>query len=152
MADEPRLEFLFELTAELGAPAAIGDTAHGQRLIVPALGGTFAGPRLRGKVLAGGDWLLVRPDGVGELDVRGTLATDDGALLYATWRGYCTRVPELMPRWAAGEAIPRGEHYFVVTPSFEAGAPAYAWLQRTVAVGLGALIPGGVRYRVFAVA
>ena len=66
MPNEPRLEFLYTLTAELGAPTTIGDTPHGQRLIVPVNGGTFEGPRLKGKVLpGGGDWLLVRPDGVG---------------------------------------------------------------------------------------
>ena len=153
MAHEPHLEFLYELTAELGAPTPIGDTPRGHRLIVPIAGGTFEGPRLRGKVLpGGGDWLLIRPDGVGELDVRGTLQTDDGALLYITYRGYLTKVAELMPRWGAGEAIPREEHYFVVTPCYETGAPQYAWLQQTVAIGLGALVPGAVCYRVFAVA
>ena len=46
-------------------------------------GGMFEGPRLRGTVLPGSsaDWLLLRPDGVLELDFRATLETDDGALI-----------------------------------------------------------------------
>jgi hypothetical protein len=103
-------------------------------------------------VLPGGaDWLLVRPDGVGELDVRVTLQTDDGALIYVTYRGYLTRILELFPRWAQGEQIPDDEYYFMITPYFETSAAQYAWLQQVVAIGRGSLIQGGVSYQVFAV-
>ena len=153
MPNEPQLEFLYEITANLDAPLAIGENPHGNRQIVPITGGTFEGPRLKGKVLpnTGADWLLVRPDGVGELDVRVTVQTEDGALIYVTYRGYLTKVFELIPRWAAGEQIPQEEYYFVITPYFETSAAQYAWLQQVVAIGMGTLIPGGVKYRVFAV-
>src|SRR4029077_9370771 len=66
----------------------LGTVPHGIRSIVPVTGGDFEGPRLRGKVLPGGDdWLLLRPDGVLELDLRITLETDDGALIYMTFQG-----------------------------------------------------------------
>jgi hypothetical protein len=151
MPDEPRMDWLYTLSAELGAPIAVGATPHGTRLFVPFTGGTFDGPRLKGMVLpGGGDWLLVRPDGVGELDVRATLETHDGALLYVAYRGYLTRVMDLIPRWSQGEAIPREEYYFATTPYFEASAPQYDWLQQTITIGIGALVTGGVRYDVFA--
>jgi hypothetical protein len=152
MPTEPHLEFLYTLTAELGPPAAIGDTPHGQRLVVPVAGGTFEGPRLRGTIRpGGGDWLLIRPDGVGELDVRGTLETEDGALIYTHYRGYATDTPAVLPRWAAGEEVPREAYYFATTPYFETGSAQYSWLQRVVTIGIGTLVPGGVRYEVFAV-
>ncbi len=153
MPYKPELEFLYEISAYLESPIAIGECPHGNRQIVPVTGGSFEGPRLKGKVLpGGGDWLLVRPDGVGELDVRVTLQTDDGALIYVTYRGYLTKVAELIPRWAAGEQIPHEEYYFVSTPYFETSAAQYAWLQQVVAVGMGSLIQGGgVSYEVFAV-
>jgi hypothetical protein len=152
MQNEPRLDFLYTITAELAAPIAIGECPHGNRQIVPVTGGSFEGPHLKGTVLAGGgDWLLVRPDGVGELDVRATLQTDDGALVYVTYRGYLSRIMELIPRWAAGEEIPREEYYFAVTPYFETGAPQYAWLQQTIAIGIGQLVRGAVAYDVYAV-
>ena len=45
-------------------------------------GGTIEGPRLQGKVLAvGADYLLLRSDGVGVLDVRATFEAADGALI-----------------------------------------------------------------------
>ena len=109
-------------------------------------------PRLQGKVLPGGaDWVLIRPDGVGEIDVRATLQTDDGALIYVTYRGYLTKILELFPRWAAGEQIPHEEYYFVITPYFETSAAQYAWLQQVVVIAMGSLIRGGVSYQVFAV-
>jgi hypothetical protein len=152
MTQEPKLELLYEISVYLEAPQEIGDTKRGSRLIVPLKGGTFEGPRLTGKLLAGGaDWLLVRSDGVGELDVRGTLQTDDGALLYYRLSGYITNFPTILPRWAAGEEVPHDEYYFMVTPYFETSAPQYAWLTQTVCVGLGSFIRGGVSYGVFAV-
>jgi hypothetical protein len=78
--------------------------------------------------------------------VRVTLQTDDGALVYVTYRGYLSRVMELAARWAAGDDIPREEYYFTITPYFETSAPQYAWLQQTVAIGIGALVRGGVSY------
>ncbi len=152
MPNEPQLEFLFESSLSLDPPIAIGENPHGNRLIVPVTGGSFEGPHLKGKVLAGGgDWVLVRPDGVGELDVRVTLQTDDGALIYVTYRGYLTKILELLPRWAAGEQIPPEEYYCMITPYFETSAAQYAWLQQVVAIGRGSLIPGSVSYRVFVV-
>ncbi len=152
MPNEPQLEFLYEISAYLESPIAIGENPHGNRQIAPVAGGSFEGPRLQGKVLPGGaDWLLIRPDGVSEIDVRATLQTDDVALIYVTYRGYLTKILELFPRWAAGEQIPHEEYYFVITPYFETSAAQYAWLQQVVAIGLGSLIPGGVSYQVFAV-
>jgi len=68
------------LTVVVPPPQRLGAVPHGTRIIAPISSGTFAGPRLRGKVLAGGgDWTLLRSDGVLELDLRITLETDDGA-------------------------------------------------------------------------
>jgi len=68
--------------------SGIGAVPHGARRTVPITGSDFEGPRLRGSVLPGAsaDWLLLRADGVLELDLRATLRTDDGGL---TW----VRVP-----------------------------------------------------------
>ena len=95
--------------------------------------------------------MLVRPDDVGGVDVRITVETQDGALIYITYRGYLTNVLELLPRLLQGEEIPREAYYLVVTHNFETSASQYDWLQRTVTVGIGSLVRGGVSYEVFAV-
>src|SRR5690348_2925474 len=95
----------------------LGTVPHGIRSIVPVTGGDFEGPRLRGKVLTGGgDWLLLRPDGVLELDLRITLETDDHALIYMTFQGV------------------RHGNYFRTLPRFETFTDAYAFLNRIVTV------------------
>jgi len=152
MQNEPRLEFLFRLTAMLGEPITIGDTLQGTRVVVPVTGGTCEGPYHKGTLVGpGADWVVVRSDGVGVLDVRGQIRTDDGASIFVSYSGYLSRVVELMPRWAAGEAIPRDEYYFASNPLFETGAPQYAWLQNVVTCSVGELIRGGVAYEVYAV-
>ena len=148
---DPTLEFVFELTAQIDRPQRIGETGRGNRQVIPITGGAFAGPTLKGKVLPGGaDWSVVRPDGTAELDVRITLETEDGALIYAHYPGYLTNVPQIMGRWVKGEEVPLDEYYFAVTPTFETAAEPLAWLGRTVFVGIGQVIPRGVQYRVYA--
>ena len=74
---------LMTLRVTVAAPQNIGAVPHGTRRTAPLMGGEFEGPRLRGTVLPGGsaDWLLLRADGVLEMDLRATLRTDDGALI-----------------------------------------------------------------------
>src|SRR3954468_9341601 len=67
----------------VGAPQKIGTVPFGKRITAPITGGTFEGARMRGKVLpGGGDWTILRSDGVLELDLLATLETDDGALVH----------------------------------------------------------------------
>ena len=75
---------LFEIALTVPEIVDLGQTPLGGRKIAPVAGGTFQGERIRGTVMPspGGDWLLMRADGVLTLDVRLTLKTDDGALIY----------------------------------------------------------------------
>jgi hypothetical protein len=64
-AETLRSEFLCFLTGYVAPPRDIGVTPRGTRRYYPVIGGSFEVPRLRGEVLPdGGDWLLIRPDGV----------------------------------------------------------------------------------------
>ena len=84
-----KLEFLMEYTADLQRPTRrAGDGPFGTRGLAVVTGGSFEGPRLKGKMWAGGgDWWLRGPDGVQRLDVRVTFETDDGALIYVQYYG-----------------------------------------------------------------
>lgn len=141
---------LFELRLEVPPLIDLGDTPYGRRRIAAVTGGSFEGERLRGTVLGapGGDWLLQRPDGVLVLDVRIVLKTDDGALIYMAYRGLRHGAADVMERLARGEAVDASSYYFRITPTFETAAPAYAWLNRLLAVGIGHREPAGPVYRV----
>jgi len=106
----------------------LGPVPHGPLTIFPVVGGTFDGERLRGKVLpGGGDWVTARPDGTLELDLRVTLETDDGALIYMTFTG----------------VRDDANHYFRTLPRFETASPKYDFLNRLLAVGIGGILPDG---------
>ncbi|OGO47581.1 MAG: hypothetical protein A2W34_03025 [Chloroflexi bacterium RBG_16_64_32] len=151
--DEPRFEPLFDMKVELEPPQMIGQTPQGNRQIFYVRSGTFEGPRMKGEVLpGGGDWFLLRPDNVGELDVRGTLKTHDDALIYATYRGIFSASQEAWEKIYRGDPVDRDQYYFYTAPMFQTSAPAYLWLNRILAVGIGSPVPGGVSYQVFALA
>jgi hypothetical protein len=103
----------------------IGAGPRGTRLTFPITGGSFEGDRLRGKVLpGGGDWVVQRPDGILELDLRVTLETDDGALVHMTFEGI------------RNDGAP-GAPYFRTVPRFETAEAKYSFLNRMLAVGTG---------------
>ena len=147
-----RSEFLMQMSTELDDSQQIGDTPAGGRRIVHVKHGQLAGAALKGQVLpGGGDWALVRKDGVSQLDVRITLRTDDGALIYVTYRGISTMTPEMRQRILKGEVVHPSEYYFRTTPVFETAAEKYAWLNKLVAVGVGRRTRTGVEYSVYAI-
>jgi hypothetical protein len=128
----------------------VGSATWGQRRIVQVAGGTFEGPRLKGRVLpGGGDWILTRPDGVTQLDVRITLETDDGALIYMTYRGLRHGPPEVLARLARGERVEPSEYYFRTVPCFETASEKYGWLNRALFVSTGDRLPPGPIYTVY---
>jgi hypothetical protein len=127
----------------------IGAVPHGARLIAPIAGGTFEGPLLRGKVLpGGGDWTLLRSDGVLELDLRITLETDDGALIYLTSFGLRHGPAEVLAALARGESVDPSTYYFRTAPRFEASTPRYAFLNRLIAGASGDRQPSGPIYTI----
>jgi len=129
---------LMTLRVIVPQPQKIGVVPQGTRVIAPITGGTFEGPRLRGKVLpGGGDWLLTRYDGVLELDLRITLEANDGALIYMTSFGLRHGPPEVLAALARGESVDPSKYYFRTAPRFEASTPQYAFLNRVVAIASG---------------
>ena len=126
----------------------LGAVPHGTRVIAPITSGTFEGPRLRGKVLGGGDWTISRSDAVLELDLRITLQTDDGALIYMTSFGLRHGPPEVLAALARGESVDPSKYYFRTTARFETSAPQYEFLNRLLAISSGDRRAGGPIYTI----
>src|SRR6266850_2114929 len=121
------LELDLRITLETDDGALISMTSFGLRHGPPEVLAAL----VRGKVLpGGGDWLLLRPDGVLELDLRITLETDDHALIYMTFQGL------------------RHGPYFRTLPRYETSSEAYAFLNRIVSVGVGEARPDGAVHRI----
>jgi len=116
----------------------IGAVPHGTRVTAPIGSGHFEGPRLRGRVLpGGGDWTLLRGDGVLELDLRVTLETEDGALIHMASFGLRHGPPDVLSALARGETVDPAKYYFRTTLRFETAHPKYAFLNRLLAVSTG---------------
>ena len=149
-----RSEFLMELSADLEQPSQeLGETPFGTRHIVYVHGGGYiSGPKIKGDVMrGGGDWYLVRHDGAAQLDVRITLRTNDGALIFVSYRGISDIPAKVLQRISKGEAVDASEYYFRTTPVFETASQKYSWLNRLITVGVGKITPKGVSYSIYAI-
>jgi hypothetical protein len=123
-------EFAFELLLDVDPQI---DAGHVR--IAPVTGGTFSGPGLRGTVHPGGADYITQVAGHSSLDVRITLETDDGALVYMTYTG-------IVARGDAGL-------YWRVRPIFSTASEKYDWLNHAVFVGKNKQVPDKVAYDVF---
>lgn len=127
-------------TADIGiSPIMIPGTPSGTRVIVEIASVDFRGERLRAKLkgAAAADWAVVSPAGVGLQDVRFTLETDDGALIYVTYNG----------RVDVSQGLEGATAY--TAPRFETGDERYAWLNRIQAVAKGVISEGVLRYELY---
>lgn len=146
-----QLEFTYDAKV---APALIaGPGPYGTRMIMPVVDGRARGERISGTLVGGGgDWLVVGPDGWGRLDVRGQIQTDDGAVIYISYTGLLQLTETVMAAVASGTAGTEfDDQYFRTTPRLETGDERYSWVNQTLFVGRGKIIPGGVEYEVYRV-
>ena len=141
----PRLKPVYRLEAALGEPLDLGDTAQGRRRVVALTGGTFTGPELSGRLLPGAsaDWQILLPDGTALADLRYTLETEGGDLLYVQYRGVRHGSAEVLARLARGESVDAGEYAFRTATRIETAAADLDWLNKGVFVSVGGQ-PAGV--------
>src|SRR5271156_6403854 len=149
----PRLRKVYRLEATLGAPLDLGEVAQGRRRIVPQTGGAFTGPELNGRLLPGAsaDWQIVLPDGTSFADIRYTLQTDGGDLLYVQSRGVRHGSAEVLARLGRGEDVDASEYIFRTSTWIETAAPELDWLNRGVFISVGGRQPAGVIYETYLV-
>jgi hypothetical protein len=149
----PKLRHIYRLDADLEPPIDLGDTPQGHRRIVALAGGRAEGADFHAELLAtgGADWQIVRPSGSAVADIRYTLKTDGGALLYVQSQGVRHGTPDVLARLAAGEDVDPSEYTFRTTVSIETSAPELAWVNDGVFIAVGARQPGGVSYDVYLV-
>ena len=150
---EPRLTKIFRLEANLGEALDLGNVAQGRRRIVPLTGGTFAGPELSGTLLAGAsaDWQIILPDGTARGDIRFTLQTDHGHLLYVRSQGVRHGSQEVLARLGRGEEVDASEYVFRTSTQIETAAPDFDWLNKGVFISVAGRQQAGVIYEVYLV-
>ena len=124
----PELEYVCELKVKLGQSFSVGQTSHGERVVIPIIGGTFEGPNVKGEVLNGGaDYQLVdKEKGRNEIEAIYCIRTDDGVNIHVRNCGiiYTSRNADGTPNF-----------YFRTSPKFEAPSDSkYDWLNNATFV------------------
>ncbi len=150
---DPRPRKVYRLEATLARPLDLGDTARGRRRIVPLTGGAFTGPEMNGNLLPGAsaDWQIVLPDGTSFGDIRYTLQTDGGDLLYVQSRSVRHGSAEVLARLGRGEDVDASEYTFRASTQIETAAPQLDWLNKGVFISVGGRQLAGVIYETYLV-
>jgi len=150
---EPRLTQIYRLEATVAPPLDVGDVAQGHRRIVPLMDGRFTGPELSGTLVPGAsaDWQIILPDGTALGDIRYTLLTDSGDLLYVQSRSIRHGSPEVLARLGRGEDVEAGEYTFRTSTQIETAAPRLDWLNKGIFISVGGRQAIGVIYETYLV-
>jgi len=120
----PTLEFAFEELVTLDADVPVGETPQGKRNIVPITGGTFSGPKIKGRIMPGGwDWQLAGPGGCFNIKADYMIQTDDGVVINVV--NQCRWCKDSEGKMSAP----------LTTPMFEAPKGRYDWLNGGAWVG-----------------
>lgn len=135
--DPVHAELVMQLVVTCSAPEKTGGSVQskdGRREeIWPIVGGRFEGRGIRGTVVAGGgDFPVVRPDGVEVIDALYRLKTDDGVLILIHNVGLTYPGPH-----------PGAERYRLA-PQFIAPVGKYDWLNRSLFVATLSEVPPGM--------
>ncbi len=116
------VETLMFMKARVTSLVEYGLTAFGLRFDV-GFEGHLSGEIINGK-MEGVDYFLMRSDGVGHIDVRGTIHTDDGAKIAVSITGFMVG-PEI-----------KDSHV-----RFETADERYQWLCNAIVFGKGQNMP-----------
>jgi hypothetical protein len=84
-------------------------------------------------------------------DIRYTLKTDHGALLYVQARGVRHGSPEVLARLGRGEDVDASEYTFRTSTQIETGARELDWLNKGVFISVAGRSPGAVIYESYLV-
>jgi hypothetical protein len=142
----PQLEHVCDLAVTISAPIEVGLTPAGLRRMIPITGGTVTGPRLNGKVMAGGaDFQLILNGGTqAHLDARYVMELDDGTRVFVQNTALRVASLENSQRIMNGQPVNPDEVYFRCQPKLEATAAHWAWLSESQFIGMGRRAPDGV--------
>jgi Protein of unknown function (DUF3237) len=146
-------EYLMTLYAPLDPPQKIDKSLT---IYNVGPGGWVRGPKIKGTLIApAADWIRIMPGGNLRQDVRLTVKTDDGALIYVTYNGTINRSKEVEKRDANGEVLTPADEYFLMAPAMETSSNRYSWLNQVQFVGKMVEVKTGdhsfVQYDIFVV-
>lgn len=118
------LKPLAKMTAQLGEQVDLGAGPKGHRVVIDVPSVKFEAEDFTAELATAdaADWATLSEDGtLAALDVRATLKTDDGALIYVEYGG----------------RMDMKTGFLATAPTFQTSAERYLWLNRVQAVAAG---------------
>lgn len=130
-------EFLGAFNVQLAKPPeSFGPAPDGLHITFYIASGEIHGPRINARIRGeGGDWMLVRRDGVGVANVRITYETEDGALILSCYYGIFDLGPDGYERALKNDYNPMPP--LVLAPQFVTSHPNWLWLNRLQCLAVG---------------
>lgn len=140
--DSPDIPFQMDFIAHCIMPFKgdfhpLGETPDGVHMLFQIReGGRIDGPHLSGDILpVGGDWMHIRQDGIGEINAKTMIRTDNGALIMLTEYGLCDFGADGYSALTRGH-LPK-QAKVRVTPRYLTSAQEFKWLNRIQGFGIG---------------
>lgn len=138
-AGEPRWDWStrFLWTGTVGIrKEVIGVLPDGLRINWHVTEGRFVGPGFEAVILPGAaDWMRIREDGIGVVNVTEVLQTPRGARLYCSYSGVFDLGADGYARALRDEFDPLPP--FMVAPTYTTADKELAWLNRAQCIGVG---------------
>ncbi|WP_317151538.1 DUF3237 domain-containing protein [Sphingopyxis indica] len=145
VAPMPELKWVFAVRVEVGPTIEQGEIDGGAARFIPITGGQVYGPRLKGTVLpGGGDWQVIRNDGLTDIEARYFLKAEDGTVIEVHNPGVRVADEATIEKLRIGEPVEQESYYFRTQPRFRVADGPHQWLERQVFVARGVRFPDRV--------
>ena len=131
-------EFLFRVTAPVDCDRdPVGETPDGLRMkFLLRNGGYVHGPAITGQILPfGGDWMRIRPDGIGIAAISALIKPVGGGIILSEYSGIVDFGSDGYRQLAAGGGPRRAPLRFA--PRYLTADPSWSWLNRLQCFGVG---------------
>tara|TARA_R110001632_G_scaffold44289_1_gene112698 strand:- start:49577 stop:50050 length:474 start_codon:yes stop_codon:yes gene_type:complete len=150
----PKLKYFATLNVAVGLPQEIGVSLHGERRVIPILGGTAQGEGWKGNILNGGaDYQLILTPRMTHLDAHYVIELeselDNGERIYIHNKAIRVASAEVTKKLKIGKAVDPELIYFRCHPTFETSSSAMQWITERVFVGTGVRRPDSVELQFF---
>ena len=154
MQKTPKLKYFATLNVAVGLPQEIGVSLHGERRVIPILGGTAQGEGWKGNILNGGaDYQLILTPRMTHLDAHYVIELeselDNGERIYIHNKAIRVASAEVTKKLKIGKAVDPELIYFRCHPTFETSSSAMQWITERVFVGTGVRRPDSVELQFF---
>jgi hypothetical protein len=142
MQKTPKLKHFATLNVAVGLPQEIGVSLHGERRVIPILGGTAQGEGWKGNILSGGaDYQLILTPRMTHLDAHYVIELeselDNGERIYIHNKAIRVASAEVTKKLKISKAVDPELIYFRCHPTFETSSSAMQWITERVFVGTG---------------